>query len=217
MSRVAATCVETSDAARLILAARESADGHAELAVRSGNSTRFRALQDMFRGDAQRSCAERFPELRAVLQKQPILVHPLGLRNGPAGQNRRGPERTTSPVAVARLSAAIGTAGRDVPVDRRGTGHGEAGKAGRRRLRHRVRSALRSRLSHLGRETLADVATDMADETAEQRSPKPSSTNRRTPTLIESLQTLTESLLKCWLKHEAGNCGSRGFGKSTRG
>lgn len=194
ISRVAATCVETSDAARLILAARESSDGHAELAEWEQHAVSV--LQDLFRCDAER-LRQRFPELRALLQQQPILYIPLA-RNGPAREivAAQNVQQVLSQLLgclprlglLAETCQLISTA---QDMEKRVRPAGEGCVTEFDRLFDRGYRALV--------ETLGDVATDMAGELEDLDHEV--SADQADAGLIDALQALTESLLKCWLKH----------------
>ena len=73
-------CVETSSAARWLLAAGEKLDGGCDLA--DWEQQAIGVLRAMFRGDAA-TVRQLFPGLRATLEGEPILYIPLSRRGAP--------------------------------------------------------------------------------------------------------------------------------------
>ena len=73
-------CVETSSAARWLLAAGDRLDGRQDLA--EWEQQAVEVLRAMFRGDAAR-VRELFPALRETLEREPILYIPLSRRGAP--------------------------------------------------------------------------------------------------------------------------------------
>jgi len=91
LARIVTACVETSSAARWLLAAcnaGESVDGRdggdRDVDLADWEQRSVGVLRAMFRGDAER-VRTLFPELRAVLEREPILYVPLS-RHGAPGQ-----------------------------------------------------------------------------------------------------------------------------------
>lgn len=184
LGRVMAACVETADAARVILATlngraeREIAalpvwERHATLAVRA-----------LFRGDAARLQAE-FPALRQALDEQPVLYVPLA---------KKGDARKI--VAAQTVQQLLITLLRGLPR------LGLVGEACQ--LVVTAQAMERHRPPGEGCVTEFDRLFQMAYLAIVESLVAASDTAPGTATdgeLFEGLQTLTESLLKRWLEH----------------
>jgi hypothetical protein len=88
LARIVTACVETSSAARWLLAACNTAErgdgGDRDEDLADWEQRSVGVLRAMFRGDADR-VRSLFPDLRAVLEGEPILYVPLS-RHGAPGQ-----------------------------------------------------------------------------------------------------------------------------------
>ncbi|HUY89825.1 MAG TPA: hypothetical protein VMV10_13910 [Pirellulales bacterium] len=188
-------CVETSSAARWLLAAGEQLDGGCDLA--EWEQQAIGVLRAMFRGDAA-TVRLLFPELRKMLEGEPILYIPLARRGAPGqivGARTIQQLMLTLLRGLPRLGLLAETC-QVIAAAQAMEQHRPAQEGAVTEFDHLFevgyRALVRAIVAAAGAEPAPETSGD-SDCTASGLAPDAE--------LIDCLKALTESLLKRWLDH----------------